>query len=371
MKILQINKLYFPWIGGVETVVRDIADGLRGKDGVFVENLVCRPRGKRVIETVHDIKTYRAASFGIFFGMPISFDFFILFRKLVQDTDIILIHHPFPLAAIAYWLFGRNKKLVVWYHSDIIKQKITKLPFLPFIHYILRRASFIFVSNSTLIKTSRELQKFSSKCRVIYFGIDETHFIKTEAVQRQADDIRLRFGVPLLLSVGRLVYYKGFSYLIEAMRLIDANLLIIGDGPLELSLRQQIRNSGLESRVFIISSVDNLVPYYYACDIFILASSESSEAFGIVQIEAMACGKPVINTALPTGVPEVSVNKKTGLTVSPKQPRDLTEAINLLLFDGDMYEKFSHYAKDEVTSRFTKKIFISRILDFLSQLYKE
>ncbi len=318
MRILQVNKLYDPWIGGVETVAQDIAEGLNGHDGISIVNLVCQPRGKRKVEDIHGVPTYRAASWGMVSGMPLSWDFFRLFRKLSKDADVIILHHPFPLAFVAYRLFGRGKRVVVWYHSDIVRQRIAKLPFLPFIRFALQRAEYIFVSNAAIVRNSAMLRRFSGKCKVLYFGVDPERFRMTDAVRRKSDEIRATYGAPLVLAVGRLVYYKGFLYLIAAMRDVSAHLLIVGSGPIRGALEREVRELRLEDRVRIIDSVPDLIPYYHACDIFALPSSEASEVFGIVQIEAMACGKPVVNTALPTGVPEVSVDGVTGRTVPPR-----------------------------------------------------
>ena len=367
MKILQINKLYYPWIGGIETVARDIAIHFNKKEDIFITNLVCQPKGKRKKDGVDGVDTYRASSMGIVKGMPLSFDFFFLFKKLVQESDLIFIHHPFPLAYIAYWLFGRKKNVVVWYHSDIVKQKFLRKLFAPFLTFLLRRATHIFVSNKTLIQTSYILPRFSEKCRVIYFGIDTSLFQKDVLKEKNITDIISQYNTPLLLSVGRLVYYKGFSYLIEAMKDVSATLLIIGDGPLKDELLELIQTHHLEERVHIIDPVDDLVPYYHACDIFVLPSSEPSEVFGIVQIEALACGKPVINTLLPTGVPEVSVHQKTGLSVPPKDSEALAHAINTLLEDKDLYHQFSQRALSEVQERFTKELFFSQLERYLKE----
>lgn len=365
MKIFQVNKLYYPWIGGVETVAQDIAKDLNGKAGVFVTNLVCQPRGKRRVDVVNGVSTYRARSWGMLSGMPISLDFFLLFRKLANDADVIILHHPFPLAFIAYWLFGRKKKVIVWYHSDIVRQKLTKIPFVPFIRFALSRADHIFVSNNALVKNSSVLRHFSSKCRVIYFGVDAARFWATDDLLERAAAVRRTYGKPLVLSVGRLVYYKGFSYLVEAMKDVPAHLLIIGGGPLKEDLQTEIAEMGLGGKIHIIDHVDDLVPYYYACDIFALPSCEPSEAFGIVQIEALACGKPVVNTNLPTGVPEVSVDGVTGRTVPIKDAAALAGALREILSNKEEYQRFSKNALAEVAKRFTKKIFFAEIEKFI------
>ncbi len=357
MKILQVNKLYYPWIGGVETVARDIAEHFNGRDGVSVTNLVCQLRGTRQVDTINGVLTYRAGSWGMVSGMPISFDFFRLFRTLAKNADVIILHHPFPLAFVAYRLFGQKKKVIVWYHSDIIRQKLAKIPFAPFIHFALCRADHIFVSNKALGRTSAMLRDFSGKCRVIYFGVDTARFKMTDDMRRKAAEIRQTYGKPLVLSVGRLVYYKGFSYLVRAMKDVPANLVIVGKGPLKSVLQTEIDVSGLGGKVRIIDPVRDLVPYYYACDVFALPSCEPSEAFGIVQIEALACGKPVVNTNLPTGVPEVSVDGITGRTVPTRNTMALAGALREILSDKEEYRRFSENALAEVAKRFTKERF--------------
>jgi rhamnosyl/mannosyltransferase len=365
MRILQVNKFYSPWIGGVETVAQDIAEHFNGRNGVTVTNLVCQPRGKRKLDVVNGVPTYRARSWGIISGMPLSLDFFWLFRKLVKDADVIILHHPFPLAFVAYWLFGRNKKVFIWYHSDIVRQKLTKIPFIPFIRFALNNATDIFVSNKAIIKNSKILRDFSEKCRVIYFGVEPARFKMTDDIKKKTMEIRQKYGTPLILSAGRLVYYKGFLYLIAAMKDVPACLLIVGSGPLKNVLQDEIDELGLGEKVHIINSVDDLVPYYCACDIFALSSCESSEVFGIVQIEAMACGKPVVNTALPTGVPEVSVDGVTGRTVQPRDVAALGTALREILSNKDEYKKFSENAIREIEKRFTKEKFFAEIEKYI------
>ncbi len=367
MKILQVNKLYSPWIGGVETVAQDIAEYFNAKEGVSVTNLVCQPKGARISDEVNCVPIHRAASWGTVSGMPLSLDFFGLFRDCIADADVVILHHPFPLAFIAYALFGRGKRVLVWYHSDIIRQRITRIPFMPFIRFVLSKAQHILVSNHSLMRNSKVLVPFQKKCRVVPFGIDVNRFYETEMMKKEAEAIRERYGTPLILSVGRLVYYKGFSYLIEAMKSVPARLLIIGKGPLHGSLMRQIDQNGLADKVKIIS-IDNaadLAPWYHACDIFALPSCEPSEVFGIVQLEAMACGKPVVNTSLPTGVPEVSVAGRTGHTVPPKSAHAFAAALNEILADKQKYGEFARNGVAEVAARFTKGRFSAEMENYL------
>ncbi|BCX15616.1 MAG: mannosyltransferase [Candidatus Parcubacteria bacterium] len=348
MKILQVNKLYYPWIGGVETIVKQIAEGLNKKNSLEIDVLVCNDKNETVIEEINGVKIMRVQSFGIFWSMPVSFYFLNFYRKIAKNYDLIFLHYPFPLGFVAYTLFSRNKNLVVWYHSDIVRQKLLEIFFRPFHLYALKKSKKIFVSNPNLIKSSDYLKKFKEKCIVIPFGIDLNYFRENEEIKKEAEEIRKKFGTPLILSIGRLSYYKGFTYLIRASKEIEGKILIIGEGKLKNKLLRLINDLNLENKVFIIPPVNDLRPYYLACDIFVLPSIHKSEAFGIVILESMAFGRPVISTELGTGTSWLNINNETGFVVQPKNEKELVEKINLLLHNKELCQRFNQNVKERV-----------------------
>jgi rhamnosyl/mannosyltransferase len=367
MKILQINKLYPPHLGGVENIVRDIAESLAADRGWQSDVLVCQEKGKRSVEEIKGVKVYRAASRGRLFSLPISLDFFRLFKKISGEYDIILIHHPFPLASLARFFFSNKKTPVaVLYHSDIVRQKLFYWLVYPWLYLDLQSAQIIFVGSRRLAENSRLLKKFISKCQVIPFGVDRSAYQADYA--SQVANLRARHG-RFMLAVGRLVYYKGYLSLLDALKTAPGKLLIIGTGPLENKMRRIISENRLADRVIIISDhPDNLVPYYQACEFLVFPSNARSEAFGLVQIEAMACGKPVINTDLPTGVPEVSLDKISGLTVSVNDPAQLSEAIKSLWEDDDWRGKLGAGAKKRAAANFSKAKFEASLKSALGRL---
>jgi len=367
MKILQVNKLYYPWIGGVETIVQEITEWLNGKDNFEINVLVCNDKFKREVEEINGIKVYRAASLGIFLGMPISFDFFFLYRKIFKNYDLIFLHYPFPLGFVAYFLFSRNKDLVIWYHSDIVRQKILEIFFKHFHLFAFKKAKKIFVSNPNLIESSNYLKKFKEKCVVIPFGIDLEKFKLTEEIKKESEEIRKKYKLPIILSVGRYVYYKGFEYLIEAAKDVEASFLIIGEGPLKEKYKKMIKKLKLEDKVFLIPPVKNLVPYYYSCDVFVLPSIAKSEAFGIVLLEAMACERPVISTELGTGTSFVNQDGITGFVILPKDSKILSEKINEILKNSHLKKKFSQNSFQRAIE-FSKENFIEKLLKELKNL---
>jgi len=368
-RILQINKLYFPWLGGVETVVQDIARALNQPPNRQVDVLACQVKGQRVVDTIEGVKVYRAASWGKLWGMPLSYDFFRLLKNIWSKYDLIILHHPFPLAFLAL-PFLPPKPLIIWYHSSIVRQKISRLPFMPFIHYGLRHAQVIIVSSQRLINCSPELQSVRPKCQVIHFGLDLEKYQINDSLISKAQSIHQYYAPDnkLVLSIGRLVYYKGFEYLIRAMANNPYYLLIIGQGPEQKHLQQLIDRLNLASRVKIIPPVPDTRPYYLASDLFVLPSSAPSEAFGLVQLEAMALGKPVINTDLPTGVPEVSIHQQTGLTVPIKNPMALNEAITAILEQPNLVQQYGMAARQRVAQEFNQRLFQQQLEALLSQI---
>ncbi len=170
-------------------------------------------------------------------------------------------------------------------------------------------------------------------------------------------DLHSKYG-RFMLSVGRLVYYKGYLDLLEAIKTAPGKLLIVGTGPLEAEMRKVITENNLSDRVIIDSShPKNLIPYYQACEFLVFPSSARSEAFGLVQIEAMACAKPVINTNLLTGVPEVSLDNVSGLTVSVGDSKGLSAAIKSLWEDNELRLKLSAGALKRAEDNYSKEKF--------------
>jgi len=196
---------------------------------------------------------------------------------------------------------------------------------------------------------------------VIPFGVDLSKFDRCD--KDEVERIRRRYGPRIVVCVGRLIYYKGLDYLVEAMTGVSARLLVIGDGPLRPRLERQavVRNIG--DRAIFLGEVRDIVPYYHAADVFVLPSVARSEAFGIVQLEAMACGKPVVNTRLESGVPFVSPHGVTGLTVPPANPGALADAINLLLGDAQRRTEFGNAGRRRVQEEFSLELMIRRTLD--------
>lgn len=251
-------------------------------------------------------------------------------RKIQKDYDIIHLHLPNPFAAVLFQLTRYKGKLVLHWHSDIVRQKVLRKLYYPFQYRLLKKADRVIVTSQNYLDGSADLKPFKSKCVVIPIGIDK-HEIKVNQPFR--NELEEKYdGKMVIFSLGRLIYYKGFDYLIAAATKLPDNytVLIGGVGELEQQLRQQIENSRLEGKVQLVGKIplEELGAYYDRADIFCLPSHERSEAFGVVLIEALSFSKPLISSSIPgSGVNWVNEHKVTGLVVEPKNAAAIADAV--------------------------------------------
>ncbi len=359
MRILHIGKYYPPHRGGIETALAALAVELvRGPDG-NLEVWVSSSDRSQWIGEIEGVRLRRFSTWATIAGSPISPAMLPALRQ--ARPDLVHTHWPHPLAAAMVLASGFEGPWVITWHSDIVRQKWLSHLLSPLQTAMLRRAAVICPTSAAYARSSLALAPWLSKCEPVPLGLLPKS--PGSRLGAAADAIRRQWGSPLILSVGRLVYYKGFEYLITAMRQTSARLLLIGEGPLRDRLQAQIQSAGLRDRVILLGEVKEIQPYFHACDVFVLPSIERSEAFGLVQVEAMAAGKPVINTALPTGVPEVSLDGVTGFTVPPRDAAALATAMNRLLGDPALRQPLGQAARQRAASEFTAARMAARTLD--------
>lgn len=330
MRILHIYKAYHPVVGGIENHVRLLAEG-QARAGHRVTVLVTSPsfRGERqVLNGVEVIKAGRLVELA---STPLSLR--LGWELARQRPDVAHVHAPYPPGELLQHLLGKSHATVLTYHSDVVRQvRLAKL-YRPLMRRVLRRVDRILVSSPAALAWEA-LREHRARCVVVPLGIPLDRFANVDA--QAVAWVRSEAGAPpLLLFVGVFRYYKGLSYLLEAMQWVPATLLLVGGGPLETELRAQGERLGLADRVRFAGRVSDkdLPAYYHAADLFVLPSCERSEAYGLSQLEAMAAGLPVVGTELGTGTTFVNRHGETGLVVPPKDPRALADAINALLGD--------------------------------------
>ncbi len=365
LRVVQLNKLYYPEIGGIEVVAQQLAEGLRDRTDASV--LVCSRSKKTQTDMVNGVPVVRSGSIGMLGSMPLSFSYLRDVKKAAANADVLQLHMPFPLGDLAILLSGYQGKVAVWWHSDIVRQKKLMLLYKPIMKRMLKRADSIIVSTQGLLDGSSYLGQYREKCHIIPFGISDE---RLDACKVTAAEHRAADGPVKLLFTGRLVYYKGCEVLLLAFAKVrtDCVLTMIGDGPLAERLHSLAQEYGVSDRVRFLgrASDDALYREMADCDVFILPSIAKSEAFGLVQIEAMAFGKPVINTNLKSGVPCVSLDGQTGFTVEPGDAQALAEAIDKLAGDAELRIRYGKAARARVESTFR----LSTMLDGVLAEYK-
>jgi rhamnosyl/mannosyltransferase len=359
-RVLHIGKYYYPYHGGFEASLHTLVNGLKDKLQIYVLSSNTQP--KTVLEKTDRAIIIRLANFGILFSQPVTLTLPFWLRRI--RADIIHLHLPNPLAVIFYLLVSPKAKLVVSYHNDVIRQRMFMYFLNPLVNRVLERAQVIVATSQNMIDNSRILKRFSDKCCVIPHGIDTERFSDNCSYAKKADAIRNSVKGPVLLFVGRLVYYKGLEYLIRAMKNIDAGLVIVGNGPYKKRLRLLAKTCAVEHKIFWEGEVsDELLPaYYHACDLFVLPSCAESESFGLVILEAHAAGKPVISTDLPTGVTFTNLHQNTGLVVPPRDSEALAENIRALLDSAGLRRKYGESGRMRVEREFVKEIMTERFL---------
>lgn len=362
LRVLQLGKFYPPHPGGMESHLEALCGQLKEK--IDLEVIVAANNSLRSSEELID--GVKVAHLGRLFTLRSAPMCPTMVRRIrASKADLVHIHWPNPTALLAYLASGHRGRLVFTYHSDVVRQKVLTQIFEPILRRGLDRADAIIVSSANYMRTSEVLRPYRQKCRLIPFGIDVGRYERPDELEVMR--LRKQFGPRMILSVGRLVYYKGFDHLIEAMRSVSGRLVLIGSGPMETALRDRIQTFGIKDRVTLLTQVKDVAPFYHAAGVFVLPSIARSEAFGIVQLEAMACGKPVINTRLDSGVPFVSVDGTTGITVPPADSNALANAINSLLEDPQRRAAYGNSARLRANWNFS----LAHMADRTLALYRE
>ena len=175
-----------------------------------------------------------------------------------------------------------------------------------------------------------------------------------------------------MLFVGRLRYYKGLDVLINALPDIATRVLIVGIGPMLDEWQALAKARNVADKIMWLGEVsdDDLPVLYHQSDLFVLPATHPSEAFGLVQVEAMASGMPVVCTELGTGTSWVNVDGQTGRVVPPRDPQALADAINSLLADPERRHTLGQAARARALAEFTVEKMIERVMDVYAALLR-
>jgi rhamnosyl/mannosyltransferase len=347
-------------VGGIENHVQQLAQGLQGR-GHAVEVVTTAPGAEAGAEEVGGVQVRRHRAVRARASTPLSPGLAIdLLRRRLARTDrpdVIHLHAPYPPAELV-WLagaWGRSRPVaVVTHHSDIVRQRWAGAAYRPLQRLVLRRADGVVATTDAYRRTSRVLQAVD-EVHVLALGVDPDRFTPP-AVDAA--------GPRRLLFVGRLRHYKGLDHLLRALAGAPEGpgLDVAGTGPEEAGLRALAEELGLSGRVGFLGDVtDEELPGRYRDALaLVLPADNRAEAFGTVQLEAMASGTPVISTRLGTGVDEVNLDGVTGLTVPVADTAALATAVGRIAGDQDLRRRLGEGGRRRVLDRYSRELMVDR-----------
>jgi glycosyltransferase involved in cell wall biosynthesis len=364
-RVLHVGKFYPPVSGGMERVVETLC---RASVGLVRSDVLVMNTGRDTVEeTVGGVHVTRVGIIATAGSVAIAPAFASRLRRAA--TDLIVLHEPNPWALLSYAIARPKAPLLIWYHSDVVRHPLQyKLFYAPLARPAYGAALRFIVSSPALAQHAAALAPYRDRVRVIPFGIDPAEWAPDPAISNRAAQLAREHG-PFVLFAGRHVPYKGVDVLLRALKDSQVKAIIAGDGPRRAAWEALARELNLGARARFTGDVPDaeLRALLHACEALVLPSVTRAEAFGYVQIEAMACGKPVISTDVPSGVSWVNQHETTGLIVPAGQPAALRAAMERLMGDAALRQRLGRAGRDRVDAEFT----LTRLRERLGVLYAE
>jgi len=352
MRILVLSACFPPSRGGVERCVHELTKRLASKGYKMVVSTQVRTNGAPLEEkTSNGVEVFRFHVKSYLLEMP--FGFGTAFEVLRQDFDVLHAHGMTPGVTDLGVFFAklRGKRVVLTYHNDAetfqngVWGKIATQLYVNLSILVTAISDVVISSTESYASTSPTLSRFKQKLKIIPMGVDFKKFQKPLHNNNNSQNRKN------LLFVGQIRKYKGIDTLIDAFKMVSSeykngiNLTIVGIGPELDSLKAKANDIGVNESILFTGGVSDeiLEEYYRSSDLLILPSIGRREAFGIVLLEAMSAGKPVIASDIP-GVSEI-VNAGGGVLVEPGKPRALADAILNLIKDERKYQSISEQSR--------------------------
>ncbi|MDC8772729.1 glycosyltransferase [Roseateles albus] len=366
-----MSKFYPPVLGGIESVAWELVEGLNS-NGMRADVLCSNQSWLTVREHFPgDYDVVRAGSVGMFLSTSMSVVMPSLVAEMGRRADILHVHMPDPMAALAVWLARPKCRVVVHWHSDVIRQRRSLVVYEPLQRWLLHRADAVIATSPPYMDASEPLQPWRNKVCVIPIGISDN---RPAASADLVQTLRRRYGERrMVFALGRMTYYKGFDILVEAASQLpdDCVVVIGGVGEMLETFKSIARQQGLTAKVQFVGHIpDNELPSYFAaCDVFCFSSTVRAEAYGVAMLEAMVMGKPVVATDIAgSGVPWVNQHGVTGLNVCAGESRPLAAALRSLLDDVEMRAALGAGGRKRYEQEFDSKRMTAKTIELYGQL---
>ena len=369
MRALHFGKFPARYFGGIETHVKGLTEGLAAA-GVDVMNLVYdigRTAGGVVETQVGGVAIVSVPCHGTVASLPIAPAVLGTVARLARERpfDIAHAHFPDPLAFASLPSAGNTARIASW-HSDIVRQRVFGNVYGAVARTLFDPLDAVAGATASHLR-SAQIDNFRPRRRhVVPYGVDAARFAATPATMTQAARLQAEAGGrPIVFALGRHVYYKGFETLIDAMANVDALLMLGGEGPLTDALRSRAAGLPARDRVRFVGRIDDdvLPAWYRAASVFCLPSLAASEAFGLVQVEAMAAGLPIVNCHLGNAVNEVAPEDVCAITVAPGDAKALGTALAKLIADPSLRARLGEAGRRRVEEQFSMSAMIAATLE--------
>lgn len=371
-KILHISKYYYPFRGGTEQIAQDCVNSLAGQ---YEQKVICFNDvnvDKR--DSVDGVEVFRCGTFAKVASQGLSVSYGKRLKEMISSfsPDIIIFHYPNPFVA-RYLLkyIPKNTKLAIYWHLDIVKQKLLKQLFVGQNRKLIDRADLLIATSPTYVEGSPFLSAAKDKCKVVPNCINVERIQMTPEAEEKAQEIREQNKDKIIcLAVGRHTEYKGFKYLIQAAHLLDDRFQIFITGKGE-ETDNLIKEAGNDKKIHFLGLVDDveLKGYLSAMDIFCFPSITKNEAFGLALAEGMYYGKPAVTFTIPgSGVNYVSLNGETGIEVENRNVEAYADAMKKLADNPELRSLYGEAGKKRVEENFLNTQFKENIIRVLYEI---
>ncbi|WP_018860011.1 glycosyltransferase family 4 protein [Rhizobium sp. 42MFCr.1] len=365
MRVLHFFKTYWPdTFGGVERTIHAIAKGT-AEHGIHSDVLSLSRTPEQNTREFDGHMAHKAKLDFEFASTGFSCEVFRKFRELSEQADIVHYHFPWPVMDVVHLTSRLKKPTIVTYHSDVVKQRLLLPLYRPIMHRFLASVDSIVATSPNYVATSAVLQHYKAKTTVIPLGLDERDY------PRAPEDVkarwRARYPKPFFLFVGVLRYYKGVHILLAAAKKTELDIVLIGEGPMEASLKAYAKEHNLANVHFLgaLSDIDKSALLELSTG-FVFPSHLRSEAFGLSLVEAAMFGKPMISCEIGTGTSFVNLDGVTGLVVPPKDNRALAAAMTKIATAATESDRYGESAR----RRYVENLKAEKMVDLYRRQYE-
>lgn len=370
MNIVHWGKFYPPHHGGIESVTAGLAEGsaVAGHD----VTVVCFDQQvqQKTVEVRNGVKVERAPMTMMRSSQPVSWVYWWAMMASFKRADVVHAHSPNYLALLGLLFVPKRVQCVLHWHSDVIGKGWLARLLRPLEQAALRRADVVICTSPPYAAFSESLRPWQAKIKIVPIGVEAP---KELVQQPLPHDLMMAIrGRPIVLSIGRLVPYKGFGILIQAASHLCTNavVVVVGSGPLQDELAVQIREAGLSDKVILAGRLSDhdLSALFQHASVYCMTSTDRAEAFGVVLAEAMSYGLPIVAPKIiGSGVPWVNQHQKTGLNVAVGDSIGFANACDAILENPDLHAQYSAASFE----RYQQVFALSRSVAAMLQIYSE